>query len=193
MGMEFMTWRDQRLVPVRARRTRKLLICKPANDNADQVADDAPKQPTRLIKAVCQADHKGQQCGYVARVTRKWVVQLGAPHCPVHGAMNVDELSRAKGMGIREKERRALGVEDALAALPHLTEAMLVALGKAGIKTLDDLAELASDELIATRRERSGAGQQEQAGILARFRLTQAQGDEIIMAARAHWFVGEEA
>src|SRR3546814_7155159 len=33
-------------------------------------------------------------------------------------------------------ERRELGVEDALADMPHLTEAMLVVLGKAGIKTL---------------------------------------------------------
>jgi N utilization substance protein A len=49
-------------------------------------------------------------------------------------------------------ERRELGVEDALAELPHLTEAMLVTLGKAGIKTLDDLADLATDELIAKKR-----------------------------------------
>ncbi|MBJ7445400.1 MAG: transcription termination/antitermination protein NusA, partial [Sphingobium sp.] len=33
------------------------------------------------------------------------------------------------------EERQALGVEDALADMPHLTEAMLVTLGKAGIKT----------------------------------------------------------
>jgi N utilization substance protein A len=31
------------------------------------------------------------------------------------------------------EERRSLGVEDALADMPHLTEAMLVTLGKAGI------------------------------------------------------------
>ena len=37
------------------------------------------------------------------------------------------------------EERQALGVEDALADMPHLTEAMLVTLGKAGVKTLDDL------------------------------------------------------
>ena len=36
----------------------------------------------------------------------------------------------------------ALGVEDALAGMPYLNEAMLVTLGKAGIKTLDDLADL---------------------------------------------------
>ncbi len=55
------------------------------------------------------------------------------------------------------QERRALGVEDALAEMPHLTEAMLVTLGKAGIKTLDDLADLATDELIAKKRDANRA------------------------------------
>src|SRR5690606_9962214 len=50
------------------------------------------------------------------------------------------------------EERRTLGVEDALAEIPHLTEAMLVTLGKAGIKTLDDLADLATDELVQKKR-----------------------------------------
>src|SRR3546814_13898730 len=50
--------------------------------------------------------------------------------------------------------RRELGVEDALAEIEGLTEPMLVVLGKAGIKTLDDLADLSTDELIA--RKRSG-------------------------------------
>ena len=34
----------------------------------------------------------------------------------------------------------------------YLTEAMLVTLGKASIKTLDDLADLATDELIQKKR-----------------------------------------
>jgi transcription termination factor NusA len=50
------------------------------------------------------------------------------------------------------EERRKLGVEDALAELPHLTEQMLVTLGKANIRTLDDLADLATDELIQKKR-----------------------------------------
>ncbi len=50
------------------------------------------------------------------------------------------------------EERRALGVDDALAELPHLTEQMLVTLGKADIRTLDDLADLATDELIQKKR-----------------------------------------
>src|SRR3982751_6590204 len=53
---------------------------------------------------------------------------------------------------VAREERRGLGVEDALAELPHLTEQMLVTLGKAGIRTLDDLADLATDELIQKKR-----------------------------------------
>jgi N utilization substance protein A len=96
-------------------------------------------------------------------------------------------------------ERRELGVEDALAELPHLTEAMLVVLGKAGIKTLDDLADLATDELIQKARTeqrrsdntRRNNRAEDKPGILAVFALSEEQGNEIIMAARAHWFEDE--
>jgi len=95
------------------------------------------------------------------------------------------------------EERQALGVEDALADMPHLTEAMLVTLGKAGIKTLDDLADLATDELIAKKRvdqrRRRNEGSEDKGGILAEYGLSEEQGNEIIMAARAHWFEDEEA
>ncbi|MEY3658400.1 MAG: transcription elongation factor NusA [Pseudomonadota bacterium] len=94
------------------------------------------------------------------------------------------------------QERQALGVEDALAELPHLTEAMLVTLGKAGIKTLDDLADLATDELVERKRrdDRRGRGSSEapKGGVLADYGLSEEQGNEIIMAARAHWFADEE-
>ena len=36
--------------------------------------------------------------------------------------------------------------------MPYLTEAMLVTLGKAGIKTLDDLGDLVTDELVLKKR-----------------------------------------
>jgi N utilization substance protein A len=96
----------------------------------------------------------------------------------------------------------ALGVEDALAELPHLTEAMLVTLGKAGIKTLDDLADLATDELIAKKRaeqrrrdnsrpRRRIAAREDKGGVLGEYGLSEEQGNEIIMAARAHWFEDE--
>ena len=95
------------------------------------------------------------------------------------------------------EQRRALGVEDALADMPYLTEAMLVTLGKAKILTLDDLADLATDELVAKkrpeqRRQREPNNRPEdKGGILADFGLSEEQGNEIIMAARAHWFEDE--
>src|SRR4028118_1361656 len=96
------------------------------------------------------------------------------------------------------EERHALGVEDALAEMPYLSEAMLVTLGKAGIKTLDDLADLATDELVQKkrpeqRRQRESNRTEDKGGILAEYGLTDEQGNEIIMAARAHWFEDEDA
>ncbi|HSF11397.1 MAG TPA: transcription termination factor NusA [Erythrobacter sp.] len=103
------------------------------------------------------------------------------------------------------KVRRELGVEDALAEMPHLSEAMLVTLGKAGIKTLDDLADLATDELIAKKREaprrrntadgppqRRPQREADKGGVLGEYGLSEEQGNEIIMAARAHWFEDED-
>ena len=75
-------------------------------------------------------------------------------------------------------ERRALGVEDVLGEIDGVTPAMLVTLGKAEIKTLDDLGDLASDEL----RE-----------VFGEDALTADDADKIIMAARAHWFDDEPA
>jgi N utilization substance protein A len=95
------------------------------------------------------------------------------------------------------EERRKLGVDDALAELPYLTEQMLVTLGKANIRTLDDLADLATDELIQKkrveprRRAETSKRTEEKAGLLADYGLTEEQGNEIIMAARAHWFEDE--
>ncbi len=72
----------------------------------------------------------------------------------------------------------AMGVEDDLAAIEPLTSAMVVKLGENGIKTLDDLADLASDELIE---------------LVGRDQLSEDEANQVIMAARAHWFADEEA
>jgi N utilization substance protein A len=74
------------------------------------------------------------------------------------------------------ERRRELGVSDELAALQGLSSAVLVTLGENGIKTLDDLGDLASDELIEVLGEQAP---------------DQAEVDAIIMAARAHWFDDE--
>jgi N utilization substance protein A len=76
-----------------------------------------------------------------------------------------------------DAQRKEIGVEDELAAIEGLTPAMLVTLGEAGIKTLDEFADLASDELL----DRNG-------GYLRDFDLTEDEANAMIMAARAHWF-----
>jgi N utilization substance protein A len=73
--------------------------------------------------------------------------------------------------------RRELGVDDNLATIEGLTPAMLVTLGENGIKTLDDLADLSSDELVDP-----------QDGLLRGSGLSNEDANAIIMAARAHWF-----
>ena len=76
---------------------------------------------------------------------------------------------------------------------------MLVTLGKAGIKTLDDLADLATDELVEKKRveprrrnEDAPKRPEDKGGVLGEYGLSDEQGNEIIMAARAHWFEDEE-
>jgi N utilization substance protein A len=77
---------------------------------------------------------------------------------------------------------------------------MLVTLGKAGILTLDDLADLATDELVQKKRqeqrrraETENKRPEDKGGVLGEYGLSEEQGNEIIMAARAHWFEDEEA
>jgi N utilization substance protein A len=77
--------------------------------------------------------------------------------------------------------RRELGVADEVAAIEGLTPAMLVALGEKGVKSLDDLADLAADELTDPKD-----------GILKDFELSTEDANGVIMAARAHWFEDEK-
>lgn len=44
------------------------------------------KQSTRLIKCECEA------CHMVVRVAKKWLNEVGTPHCPNHGAMVCADL-----------------------------------------------------------------------------------------------------
>jgi N utilization substance protein A len=88
-------------------------------------------------------------------------------------ALNHVEAERVRLEGLRKE----LGVTDEVAEIDGLTPAMLVALGEKGVKTLDDFADLASDELLE---------------ILPADSLDEEQANAMIMAARAHWFDDEE-
>jgi N utilization substance protein A len=97
-------------------------------------------------------------------------------------AVAAELIRRAEAFLVRrdgelDEQRVKLGVTDDIAAIETLTPAMLVALGEKGVKTLDDLGDLASDEL------------QEIVGAEA---MDEETANAVIMAARAHWFDGEE-
>ncbi|MCH6587433.1 MAG: transcription termination/antitermination protein NusA [Proteobacteria bacterium] len=85
----------------------------------------------------------------------------------------LEELDRQN-----DERRRELGVSDELTGIAGLTPTILVALGENQIKTLDDLGDLASDELIE---------------LLGELAPGHEEVDAIIMAARAHWFDDEES
>jgi len=77
-----------------------------------------------------------------------------------------------------ERRRVDLGVTDDIAAVEGMRPAILAALGENGVKTLDDLGDLSTDELLE---------------IAPKGTLPPERAESIIMAARAHWFEGEEA
>jgi len=95
---------------------------------------------------------------------------------------------RARNFLAKENERLEarvveLEIEETLKALPGMTSQMAVALGEAEIKTLEDFADLASDEL--TRSED---------GLLSAFKLTEAEANEFMLRPRvvAGWITEED-
>ena len=69
-------------------------------------------------------------------------------------------------------------VSDDLRSFEYISLAMLLTLAEANVRSLDDLADLDSEELIE---------------ILSEHELTDdAEAGDIIMAARAHWFDDED-
>ncbi len=82
-----------------------------------------------------------------------------------------------------DAKRQELGVEDALKELPGVTTAMLVKLGENGIKTVEDLAGCATDDLSGWTERKDGEAVR-QAGILDGFDLTREEAEAMIMQAR---------
>lgn len=75
------------------------------------------------------------------------------------------------------QKSKDLGIDEGLKTIDGLDQDMIIKLAENEIKTLDDLADLAADELIE---------------ILGENTLTQVEANRIIMAAREHWFADEE-
>ena len=82
-----------------------------------------------------------------------------------------------------DAKRKELGVEDALKEVPGVTTAMLLKFGENDIKTVEDLAGCATDDLSGWTERKDGESVR-QAGILDGFNLTREEAEAIIMQAR---------
>ncbi len=82
----------------------------------------------------------------------------------------------AKAEELKQKQQE-LGLADDLVNFEGLTPDQIIKLGENEIKTRDDLADLATDELVELLGEGS---------------LKLVQAEQIIMDARAHWFEDED-
>jgi len=92
-----------------------------------------------------------------------------------------------------DAKRRELGVEDALKEVPGVTSAMLVRFGENDIKTVDDLAGCATDDLFGWSERKDGENVREP-GILDGFDLSRDDIEALIMRARvkAGWIKEED-
>jgi N utilization substance protein A len=82
-----------------------------------------------------------------------------------------------------DAKRKELGVADELNDVPGVTTAMLVRFGENGVKTVEDLAGCATDDLVGWTERKDGETVRE-AGILDGFDLSREEAEGLVMQAR---------
>jgi transcription termination/antitermination protein NusA len=94
---------------------------------------------------------------------------------------------------VLDARRIELGVEDGVMLVPGVTGAMAVALGEGGVKTVEDLADLATDEIRGGYEVRNGE-RTKVPGVLESFNLPQEDAEMLILQARvaAGWIDASE-
>ncbi len=83
---------------------------------------------------------------------------------------------KAKALELKNKQAE-LGLKDDLISFEGLSPDQIMQLGASGVKSLDDLADLAGDELVE---------------ILGKDSISEQDANALIMKARAHWFADED-
>jgi N utilization substance protein A len=82
-----------------------------------------------------------------------------------------------------EEKRTALGVADDLAQFEGLSPRMVVALGENGVKSLEDFADLATDDLTGWNERKNGETVKHK-GYLSADGVTADEAEGLIMRAR---------
>ncbi len=92
-----------------------------------------------------------------------------------------------------DAKRKELGVSDDLLSLDGMTTAMLVALGEDGIKTIEDFAGCAADDLVGWTERKDGETKRFE-GLFSAKEMSREEAEIIVMAARlsAGWITQEE-
>jgi N utilization substance protein A len=83
-----------------------------------------------------------------------------------------------------EDKRKELGVDDGLKKVPGVTSKMLVKFGESDIKTVEDLAGCATDDLTGWTERKEGSEATKHAGILDGNEISRNDAERLIMQAR---------
>src|SRR6266403_618719 len=86
--------------------------------------------------------------------------------------------------GELEHKRKELGVDDALKTVPGVTSKMLVKFGENDIKTVEDLAGCATDDLVGWTERKEGGEPTKHPGILDPNETSRDDAENMIMQAR---------
>ncbi|WP_417410608.1 transcription termination factor NusA [Hoeflea sp.] len=92
-----------------------------------------------------------------------------------------------------DDKRKELGVEDELRSIPGITTAMMVALGGDGIKTVEDFAGCAVDDLTGWSERKDGETKRFD-GLFSSLEVTRAEAEQMILQARlaVGWITEDE-
>lgn len=92
-----------------------------------------------------------------------------------------------------DAKRKELGVADELRSIDGLTSQMLVALGEEGIKTIEDFAGCAADDLVGWSERKDGETKRFE-GTFSKFDVSRAEAEAMIVQARlaAGWITEED-
>ena len=93
-------------------------------------------------------------------------------------------MSEKKINGNVDANRKEFGVEETLKDIPGVTTPMLVAFAEHGIRSVEDLADCATDDLDGWNEFKDGKAIRH-TGILDRFRVSRQDCDAIIINARS--------
>jgi hypothetical protein len=123
----------------------------------------------RLIAAHSQKPASGDEPITPADPHQTNLVPSSEPREPIEGNFDV--------------KRKELGVEDGLKDIPGVTTRMLAVFGKHGIKSIEDLADCATDDLNGWSESKNGQTIKHK-GILDRFRVSRKDCEAMIISAR---------